>query len=258
MNFACMAVLRLFKTNKIQIVMKKTLGILALMCTFFLAQGQGIDFVGKSTIFVGGMVETAGLDPSCLDASGGDSRNITNDIDGYPFLVKGWGKGLITIDGQELACNKINVFFYTQQMWVMLEDEIMTLEPRENIEAVVIEGKRMVGRMLPAGNGDPCWVEELEAGPLASVYKHYTSKYTGSILSRTGMDPDTKANFINKSVLYASFDGGALQELPEKNAAFLALFSKNADKMKQYLSANKINLKKEGDVLRAMSYYNTL
>jgi|GEM_PF-2082956 hypothetical protein len=246
--------------------MKRIIALLGLIFLFsmVLAQGQNRMYIYSesgtirsqaNTVFAD---EQTGLEPSCLDAPNQNPRNITDKIDGYPFLVPGWGKGIILIDEKELACDKLNLFFYNQQMWIKLDNDIMNLEPRENIEAVIIEGKRMVGRIMPKGDGKPCWVEELEAGPSASVYKHYTSKFTPAIAPRNSYDDGNKASFINKGSLYVRIDGGALQELPEKNAAFLALFSQNADKMKQFISANKINLKKEEDVLRAISYYNAL
>ena len=246
--------------------MKRVILLLGLVLSFslVLAQGQNRMYLYSETGMIRSQANTVfadeqtGLETSCLDTPSHDPRNITDNIDGYPFLVPGWGKGVITIDGKEMACDKLNLFFHNQQLWVKFDNDIMNLEPRENIEAVVIEGKRMVGRIIPKVGDKPCWVEEMEAGPSVSVYKHYTSKYTPAIAPRNSYDAGNKASFINKASLYVSIDGGAVQELPEKNAAFLALFSKNADKMKQYLSANKINLKKEGDVLRAMSYYNTL
>ena len=246
--------------------MKRVILLLGLVFSFSLAIGQGVNKMylysesgtirsQANTVFAG---EQTGLETSCLDTPSHDLRNITDNIDGYPFLVPGWGKGVITIDGKELVCDKLNLFFHNQQMWVKFDNDIMNLEPRENIEAVVIEGKRMVGRIIPKGGNKPCWVEEIVAGPSTSVYKHYTSKYTPAIPPRNSYDAGNKASFTNKSVLYASIDGGALQELPEKAAAFLKLFPQNTEKMKKFLSDNKINLKKEEDSVRAIAYYNSL
>ena len=238
--------------------MKKTLGILAFMCIFFLAYGQDRNYVGEGMIRVGSVAVTTGIEPSCLDASGGDSRNITNDINGYPFLVKGWGQGFIITKEREQAYDKLNFFFYNQQLWVKQGEEVKGLDASENVQAVVINGIRMISRVIPEHGIKPCWVEELEAGPHVLLCKYHTSKYTPASPPQSSYDNGTKAMFSNKAYLYASIHGEPMQELPEKTADFLKLFPQNAEALKLFLSKNKLNLKKEGDMRKAINYYNTL
>ena len=246
--------------------MKKFAGTLVMICTFFLVQAQErtIYRVGRDgalvTFFsIAGDASSLGLDPSCLDVPKPDPRSITKDIDGYPFLVVGWGKGYVESKGQQLECEGLNLMLYNQQLWLKSEGKVIALEPNENVQAVVIEGKRVVHCSLPGMEDKPVWVEELTAGSNALLYKYHTATFTEPKAPVDSYDTKTNARFTNKSSLYIHITGGApMQLLPEKTAAFLALFPENAEEMQRFLSKNKINLKKEADVLRAIVHYNSL
>ena len=246
--------------------MKKILGALVMICTFFLVQAQGRTTyrVGQDGALVtyysiGGDASSVGLDPSCLDVLKPDPRSITKDIDGYPFLVVGWGKGYVESKGQQLECEGLNLMLYNQQLWLKSEGKVIALEPNEDIQAVVIEGRRMVHRALPGIERNPVWVEELTTGSNAQLYKYHTATLIEPKDPVNSYDSGSKAKFVSKSSLYIHITRGApVQLMPEKSAAFLALFPENAERMKDFLSENKINLKKEADVLRAVVYYNSL
>jgi len=246
--------------------MKRVIVLLALGFFFSqtLAQGQNRVYVfdNNGTVWDRGQSVQAdaqtGLDPACLDVPSRDARNITDHIDGYPFLVSGWGAGRIFTNEQILSCEKINFFLHNRQMWVKMDGDVHSLEPHESIQAVEIGEKRLVAKVVQKYGDTPCWVEELEAGPYASVYKYYTSNYTPAIPPRNSYDTGNKASFINKGYLYVSIEDGALQELPEKTTAFLNLFPQHTAEMKQFLSQNKIKLNKEADVIKTIAYYNSL
>ena len=236
----------------------KIIGLLIMICVFFEAQGQDRNYVGDGLIRISSAMITMGLEPSCLDNPGRDSRNISDNINGYPFLVKGWGKGVIITKDKEQVCDKLNFFFYNQQIWVKQDEEIRGLDAGENVQAVVIDGVRMISRVIPEHGMKPCWVEELEAGPHVVLCKYHTSKYTPATPPQSSYDNGTKAMFSNRGYLYVSIHGAVMQQLPEKAAAFLALFPDNTEAMQTFLSKNKIKLNKEADVIRAIAYYNSL
>ena len=235
------------------------------VCVFFLAQAQTQtrSMVGADGGFLllHPVNETSeiGLNPSCLDVPQPNPRSIIQDVDGYPFLVVGWGKGHVESKGMQLECDGLNLLLYNQQLWIKSEGKVIAIEPNPDIEAVIIEGRRIVPGLLPEQGSKLVWVEELATGNNAMLYKHHTATFVGPQAPVNSYDSGSKAKFTNKSNLYLNIaEGDSVQLLPEKAAAFLALLPQNAEEMKTFLSKNKINLKKEADVIKAVAYYNSL
>jgi hypothetical protein len=245
--------------------MKKTLITLSIIGSFFSLQAQeratyrvGVDGVLLEFYGTGGD-SSIDLNPSCLDVLKPDPRSIIKDVDGYPFLVVGWGKGYVESKGRILECEGLNILLYNQQLWLKSEGKVIALNPDESIQAVVIEGRRVVSGLLPELRDKAVWMEELSTGGNAVLYKYHTATFVEPKAPVNSYDSGTKARFANKSSLYVNIPEGApMQLMPEKAAAFLALLPENAKEMQEFLTKNKINLKKEADVVRAIAYYNSL
>ena len=248
---------------RLKMILKSVLGIFLMLSTVFVAQGQvKYRFNEHST-----MIEPASLmkdlnvviDPAWLD-NPEDPEDISRDITGYPFLVVGWARGVIETKTQNFSCDALNFFFVDQQLWYKEEGSVRMLMPDASITAVLIGDRRLVHRVLPDKGLRPIWVEQLAVGEgVFSLFKYHTARYVLAIPPKDSFDTGTKAKFVSERSLYMGSESSPLQLLPEKLADFLALFPDKAEEMKQFLAKNKIrNLRKEADVIKAMSYYNSL
>lgn len=67
----------------------------------------------------------------------------------------------------------------------------------------------------------------------------------------------TKKNFIDVTKLFL-FKNGALQQIRNDKSFFLGLFDDKSKVIAEFISTNKVNLKKEEGLIKIVKYYNSL
>ncbi len=192
----------------------------------------------------------------CLDKWTSDSENIHPDIDGYPFLVHGWGAGYIETKNMKYECSKINYSFYDQKIVYENDNQIQVLLYKDTVEQVLINDKILVFRDLPKKD-ITVPVELLVEGKI-NLLKNYSTRYEQGQEAKSSYSSRTNSKFVTKVELYCSLDNGPLVEIPTKKDAFIKMFPDKNAEIKDFISKNKINLKKEKDIIETFVYYNGL
>ncbi|GGG94492.1 hypothetical protein GCM10011416_09790 [Polaribacter pacificus] len=83
---------------------------------------------------------------------------------------------------------------------------------------------------------------------------------TEAVKPKTGYSTYTPAKFKRESdAFFINFDGSDLaQEVPRRKKDFIKLFGDAAKDVDSYIKKEKLNIKKERDLLRILSFYNQL
>ena len=107
-------------------------------------------------------------------------------------------------------------------------------------------------------NGESGFFIEKVINEKCSLYFKESKSFIKAIPAKSGYHTATKSKFVDESNYYIKFGNGALRKIPQSKSKLLKLFPDKRDNLKAYISENKIDLKKESDIIKLINYYNTL
>lgn len=90
-----------------------------------------------------------------------------------------------------------------------------------------------------------------------SLFVKYSCDFIQEIPAPTPLQQATLAEFKTKTSYYILIEG-IMKDLPKSKKKIIEVFSSHRSEMKTYISKNKLNVKNEKDLIRIVSYYNSL
>jgi len=100
------------------------------------------------------------------------------------------------------------------------------------------------------------YFQEILSGKISLLVKYYCT-YQGIKLGKPPVFHETPAKFITQKS-YFLFDEENITLIPTNNKKFLELFGNNSNKVKSYIKRNKLNSKSERDLMRIITFYNSI
>jgi len=97
----------------------------------------------------------------------------------------------------------------------------------------------------------------LEDGKTYDLYKKVTSTYREPQKAQTNYQKDSPPTFIKTTKYYLVHDGTFL-EMPSSKSKLLKMMSKKSDEIKSYIKQNNIDIDKEADMIKLVSYFDSL
>ena len=101
------------------------------------------------------------------------------------------------------------------------------------------------------------YFEILSENKSFDLFKKTTVKFIGPTYAVTSYDNNKPAEFKHKQVYFLVDQLGNFYELPSKKNKLLKFLSKDHKEVKLFAKNNSLNLNKEKDLIRLVSYYNT-
>ncbi|NLP58487.1 hypothetical protein [Lutibacter sp. B1] len=99
----------------------------------------------------------------------------------------------------------------------------------------------------------------LNSGDKITLLLKERIKFYDEVKPRTGYDkyqpPKLKRE---KDQFYFSYNNNMAIELPTKKKGFSSIFKNNQKAVESYISKNKLNIKKDKDIIQLFEYYNSL
>jgi len=113
--------------------------------------------------------------------------------------------------------------------------------------------------ILNTNSGDKSgYFSVLLDGTYFDLYKKSTVNYIKKKFAETNYQKDQPAKFIKKEVFYLVDNKGVFYELPSKRKSFISLFKQKSKELESYIKDNKLNITKESDMIKIVSYYNSI
>ncbi len=83
---------------------------------------------------------------------------------------------------------------------------------------------------------------------------------TKEVLPKSGYDKYKAPTFKRKKNKYYIYynDQNSVVKIPRKKSKFYKIFGINSSKIKKYIKKEKLNIKKENDLIKIFNFYNTL
>lgn len=179
--------------------------------------------------------------------------------EGSPFFADDYLESIIQLmNGKSYHGIPVKINYLTGEVLFKAEDgqEMSVIKPFQRIE-IIQEGQKHIFRSgFPAidKQNELTLYEMLDSG--AAVLLKYTSvkfqdkqPYNGVNIIRT---------YTKKETYYSYMPSSGLIILPVESSELIRLFGKDAIVMNNYLQSHKLKIKKETDLIKLFTYYNSL
>jgi len=188
--------------------------------------------------------------------------NTYSNISGSPYLFENWMKGTVTtLSGKTHQISALKLDLVTSQLLFKgSENEMFTFS--EEIAGIVLQSEESASRELvfkkgfsgSKGLAPSDFVQVLAEGKTTLLKK------TNKIISESrAYNSSTVDKSITTSTTYFfKNEKGELLVFSLSRKNFIQNFSSHQEEIKQFLEANKLNWKDDGDLVKVVAYYNAL
>lgn len=97
----------------------------------------------------------------------------------------------------------------------------------------------------------------LSDGKMYDLYKKTKSIYREPRKARTSYERDVPPSF-SKTTMYYLVKDGTFLEMPNTSSRILKMMNKKEKEMKKYIKENDLDLDKEADLIKAVTYFDSL
>ncbi|WP_047247130.1 hypothetical protein [Maribacter thermophilus] len=186
-------------------------------------------------------------------------KEASLEADGSPYINDKFRPAIIYPD------NKTFLVRYNakdDEIEVQLKkDEFLSLDNRHvDYRVVIKEIGTTYQTVYSEGVKMPGYYVEVVNGNNVSVFKKQIKKFVEGKKPSENYGLYKKPYFTDpENIFFVQLEpNGKIQELPKRKKSFIKLFKENEGAVKKYLSDHKINLSKESDIKKVITYINTL
>ncbi len=97
----------------------------------------------------------------------------------------------------------------------------------------------------------------LNDGKVYDLYKKTKSVYREPKKAKSSYQRDTPPSFV-KTTTYYLVQNGTFYEMPSSTSKVLKMMDKNKKEVKEFINKNNLDLEKEGDLIKVVSYFDSL
>jgi|GEM_PF-2132949 len=173
-------------------------------------------------------------------------------VQGSPYLYKSWNKGhLHDIKDQILPHASIN--FNGESGLLEIKEDEKTIQLNQNLYnrvEIMVDGEKkvFVNRVTPV---DLTYYRAVYQSDIMQFLEKFESKLKEEEVATYGASK-SRSKFINKTK-YFVFKAGKMHEVSRNSKKLVAFFK--SPRLKGYIKKNKLNLKKDEDLVKALAYY---
>ncbi|WP_299706860.1 hypothetical protein [uncultured Pontibacter sp.] len=177
------------------------------------------------------------------------------DVKGSPYLTDDWQAGSVKLDNGK-------IFEGLQLKYDQIEEELMFLNKAEEAQLFVdpIAEFTIIGRTFrrgytPADGATPKTFYQVLADGETQLLKRTSKKIYEEVPYGTA----TKIkNIIENETYYLADAEGKLTKIRKDKKAITNALSNKKSELEDYVKANRLDLRQEGDMAKLVTYYNSL
>ena len=204
-------------------------------------------------------------EPSQIQYISNRTVNLVNeqeDYTGSPYFNEDFVSGNILSKGKTIATNQIVRYNVNKEEFEIRDSKdsnsktVKTILRSENI--TIEMGDHSFEYISDAKNKLRGYFIPLITGGKNSLYKKIKKEYIPSQKAINSMTSDVAALYKEKEILYLVDGDGKFIELTSSKKDRLNAFGDTKKNVKDYAKQNKLNLKKEEDLIKIVTYTNSL
>ena len=185
-----------------------------------------------------------------------------NDYTGSPYYNEDFSKAVILKQGKVVAFSQEVRYNVSKEVFeikdalnknskivntIIRKDEIEIKIGDISFEYISSEKNKLRGYFIPLFNGDKY-----------SLYKKITKEYIPSQKAANSMSNDIAALYREKEILYLVNDKGVFTALPTSKGRKIKVFKNLKIEVKTYIKENKLNINRENDFVKLVSYVDSI
>lgn len=174
----------------------------------------------------------------------------TSELKGNPFLFADKDKkGIIYSKGNSFEGDSLNYNIYQNQIVTFKEEDSVFVYDSQLIDSVKIDDKRL-------HKMDGQFFEVIETGPKVSLFKKYKTRIAEGQVNVTDRSKGSSRLVIMDDYYVLSQD--QLMKFKPSKANLEDVFGDQSQEMKKRMKSEKLEYKKEKDLMRIFEIYNSL
>lgn len=186
-------------------------------------------------------------------------KTAPKNVSGSPYFSEKFQRGTIYKNNTVLKSN-INLRYNASRDLVEIEfnqNQSKILRNSSSIYAV-INNKQYVYIQDTLDEENNGYFIALHKDQKMSLYKKQEKIFREGKKSINSMTSDIPATYKTKETLFLVNDKGILQELPKSKNGKIKSFTNHIKELKLYVKENNLNINKENQLIKLVTYYNTL
>lgn len=231
--------------------MKKIIltGLCALMAITAFSQSKEYYEIYSRTIDINQKSLAFGLTEAEFDAIKGEAYANVNFVPGKIFQEEQLIKDNVPMRYNAYADEiEIKKNSYEESYSALMKDPTIFVKIFKDIYVFVpFEGSNAKGG----------YFNVLSEGKTYDLYKKTSAIYREPQKARTNYERDSPPSFV-KTVKYYLVQDGTFMEMPSSKSKVLKMMSAKKDEIKTYIKQNNIDSDKEADLIRLVSYFDSL
>lgn len=178
------------------------------------------------------------------------SRVKNKEIRGNPFIFEDWDtKGIVYAEGEKFEGDKLNYNIYEDKIGALNENDSVFFYETQYIDSVMIDNIRL-------HKLDGKFYVVLQTGTKASLFKKYDTRIVeGMVNHMDGTQQKSRLVIMNDYYVLAQ---GSLQKFKPSKNSLEEVFGQQAKEMKKMIKSEKLNYKKEEDLIHIFESFNSL
>lgn len=196
---------------------------------------------------------------SAQRARGESLDNLLNEdaVKGSPYLNKAFISGEVIVDNYRFVGVPLRYNIYNDDIEYEEGDKILAIANPLTVKRVIINETPFVYSSYIISNAEAKGYFELLSDGEVQVLKKYKIVYIMGKAAQAYTTAEPPRFVSVPSQLYVKFGDSSAQNF-KKAKSILKLFGDQMDEMQSYLKQEKLNIKKEGDLIKLITYYNSL
>ncbi|UII23314.1 hypothetical protein [Fulvivirga ligni] len=179
------------------------------------------------------------------------------DMEGSPYINKEWLPGkIITSTGLEISVDQLNYHIARQILTFKENGKELTPQPTLIVHQFTLGLKKF--EKIIYNNKKEAFQVLVESESGIDLLKGFNISIQPGKASN-GIIQATPDKYVQKeSYFYRNSENSSLIEFKPSKKETLSLFGNKSSQMKNFISANKLNTRKEEDLIQIFNHYNTL
>jgi len=186
-----------------------------------------------------------------------DILSKTFELEGDYYWDEHFKLGQVKLKENDSLLNlNLRYCIYNQEFQFVLNGDTLALNRIDKVEYITINNNKFIYTTSPNKKNNLCY--EVLADGNIQLLKHHKCKLVKGKENVSSFEKKIPDHYIIKTNLFYRKNGQTPLKLPSKKSSFYKIFNSSNDNLIKFVNSNKYKHKKEPDLIKIFTYYNSL
>ena len=186
-----------------------------------------------------------------------DILSKTFELEGDYYWDENFKPGQVKLkENDSLLDLNLRYCIYNQEFQFVLNGDTVSLNRIDKVEYITINNSKFIYTESHINNKKSCY--EILVDGSFQLLKHYKCKLVKGKENVSSFEEKIPDHYIIKTNLFFKKNNQDILKIPSKKSNFYKIFNTSNDKLIKFVNSNKYKHKKEPDLIKIFTYYNSL